>query len=69
MYLAYEMTALSLPQIGRLFDRDHTTVLHATRLIPALMARDAALAADVSAIAARLRNDDPNQLQLPLQAA
>lgn len=33
MYLAHEMTTLSLPRIGKAFDRDHTTVLHAVRVI------------------------------------
>ncbi|MCF3934332.1 hypothetical protein L1787_13025 [Acuticoccus sp. M5D2P5] len=28
MLVVHERTSLSLPQIGRLFDRDHTTVLH-----------------------------------------
>lgn len=29
MYLATELTSLSLPEIGREFNRDHTTVIHA----------------------------------------
>jgi chromosomal replication initiator protein len=29
MYLANEMTDMSLPEIGRAFDRDHSTVVHA----------------------------------------
>ena len=29
MYIATELTSLSLPEIGREFNRDHTTVLHA----------------------------------------
>lgn len=33
MYLARELTPLSLTQIARGFDRDHTTVLHAVRSI------------------------------------
>jgi len=33
MYLMREMTANSLPRIGRYFGRDHTTVLHAERRI------------------------------------
>lgn len=33
MYLMREMTANSLPQIGRYFGKDHTTVLHAERKI------------------------------------
>jgi chromosomal replication initiator protein len=33
MYLAREMTSLSLAEIARGFDRDHTTVLHAVRSV------------------------------------
>jgi chromosomal replication initiator protein len=33
MYLARELTPLSLTQIARAFDRDHTTVLHAVRAV------------------------------------
>ena len=33
MYLARELTALSLAEIAREFDRDHTTVLHAIRAV------------------------------------
>ena len=38
MYLCREMTGASLPQIGRHFRRDHTTVLHAQRKIAAMAA-------------------------------
>ena len=37
----------SYPQIGRFFQRDHTTVIHAVKTIEALMADDRALAEDV----------------------
>lgn len=33
MYLAHEMTDCTLTQIGKAFDRDHTTALHAFGLI------------------------------------
>ena len=33
MYLARELTPLSLTEIARGFDRDHTTVLHAVRAV------------------------------------
>ena len=33
MYLAREMTSLSLAEIARGFDRDHTTVIHAIRTV------------------------------------
>ena len=35
MYLARDLTSLSLAQIAREFDRDHTTVLHAVRVVSA----------------------------------
>jgi chromosomal replication initiator protein len=57
MYLAKQMTTRSLPDIGRRFGgRDHTTVLHAVRRIEELKASDAALAADLEAIARKLRD-------------
>jgi chromosomal replication initiator protein len=33
MYLIRSMTNLSLPDIGREFNRDHTTVLHSLRKV------------------------------------
>lgn len=51
MYLAKELTSLSLPRIGRATgDRDHTTVLHAHRKIERLLKSDDVLAARVSLI-------------------
>jgi chromosomal replication initiator protein len=49
MYLARELTGLSLPRIGAAFgNRDHTTVLHACRKVEAELAEDLALAKQVS---------------------
>jgi chromosomal replication initiator protein len=47
MYLCKQLTARSLPEIGRKFERDHTTVIHAVRKIESLMETDKALAEDV----------------------
>jgi chromosomal replication initiator protein len=48
MYLAKQLTARSLPEIGRKFGgRDHTTVMHAVRKVDELRATDAAFAEDV----------------------
>lgn len=48
MYLAKQLTARSLPEIGRKFGgRDHTTVMHAVRKIEELSNDDAAFAQDV----------------------
>jgi chromosomal replication initiator protein len=54
MYLACEMTGQSLPQIGRSFGRDHTTVLHARRTIANLIERDAYWADQVDQARARV---------------
>ncbi|MBR1777596.1 MAG: chromosomal replication initiator protein DnaA [Alphaproteobacteria bacterium] len=40
MFLAKELTTKSLPDIGRAFDRDHTTVIHAVKAIENLRAAD-----------------------------
>lgn len=51
MYLAKQLTARSLPEIGRKFGgRDHTTVMHAVRKIEELMLEDAQIAQDVDIV-------------------
>ncbi|MDA0998073.1 MAG: chromosomal replication initiator protein DnaA [Proteobacteria bacterium] len=48
MYLAKQLTARSLPDIGRKFGgRDHTTVMHAVRKVEELRAQDPGFAEDV----------------------
>ena len=48
MYLAKQLTARSLPEIGRKFGgRDHTTVMHAVKKIEELQAGDSSFAEDV----------------------
>ena len=48
MYLAKQLTARSLPEIGRKFGgRDHTTVMHAVRKIEELSNDDASFAQDI----------------------
>jgi len=48
MYLAKQLTARSLPEIGRKFGgRDHTTVMHAVKKIEELSAGDSSFAEDV----------------------
>ena len=44
MYLARELSGLSLPRLGAAFGRDHTTVLHAYRKVKADAIHDATLA-------------------------
>ncbi len=49
MYLARELTGLSLPRIGAAFGgRDHTTVLHSCRKVEEDMTRDRGLAKQVN---------------------
>lgn len=48
MYLAKQLTARSLPEIGRKFGgRDHTTVMHAVRKVEELCGSDTGFAEDV----------------------
>lgn len=50
MYLARELTGLSLPRLGTAFGRDHTTVLHACRKVEDDTTSDLALAKRVSEV-------------------
>ncbi|WP_143533143.1 chromosomal replication initiator protein DnaA [Rodentibacter caecimuris] len=46
MALAKELTNRSLPEIGRAFDRDHTTVLNACRTVPVFREQDNSIQED-----------------------
>ena len=51
MFLSKQLTARSLPEIGRKFGgRDHTTVMHAVRKVEELSQEDVAFAQDVEVI-------------------
>jgi chromosomal replication initiation ATPase DnaA len=50
MYLCRLHTRCSLPDLGRRFDRDHSTVLHAVRHIGSLRRRDENVERDVNII-------------------
>jgi chromosomal replication initiator protein len=55
MYLAKTMTARSYPEIAMfLGGRDHTTVMHAVKVITKLMKDDADFATEVGSLAARI---------------
>jgi len=57
MYLAKQLTARSLPEIGRKFGgRDHTTVMHAVKKVEELRATDSAFAEDVELLRRMLEN-------------
>lgn len=51
MHLCRDLHGYSLPLIGRAFNRDHTSVLHACRRIEALRQEDPQLAAQLDALA------------------
>jgi len=56
MYLAKEFTKRSLPEIGRRFGgRDHTTVLHAVRVIGLRKETDPDLAAEIEMLRTEIR--------------
>jgi len=55
MYLCRRFMNASLPHIGELFGRDHTTVLHAVTTTERRLKDDVALQAIVSAIEQDLR--------------
>lgn len=51
MYLAHKLTPASFPQIGRIFGgRDHTTAMHAIKVIPGYMAIDQQMQDDFDAL-------------------
>ena len=50
MYLAKALTPRSLPEIGRKFDRDHTTVIHAVRKIEEMMETDASFRSEIESL-------------------
>lgn len=55
MYLCRNMTRLSLPSIGAIFNRNHATVLHACRLVDERMKSDPAFNRTLAAIKERLK--------------
>ena len=56
MYLAKQLTSRSLPEIGRKFDRDHTTVMHAVRKVEELIVEDPTLAENIEILRRSLEN-------------
>lgn len=56
MYLAKQLTSRSLPEIGRKFDRDHTTVMHAVRKVEELIVEDASMSESIEALKHALDN-------------
>jgi chromosomal replication initiator protein len=61
MYLCRELTDLSLPRIGERFGgRDHSTVMHATTKIRALMAANRSTYTQIQELTNRIRNRAKN---------
>ena len=57
MFLAKQLTARSLPEIGRKFGgRDHTTVIHAVKRVEELCTKDEAFAEDIELLERILRS-------------
>ena len=56
MFLAKQLTNRSLPEIGRKFGRDHTTVMHAVRRIEELKDSDPGLGEDIELLRRTLQN-------------
>ena len=59
MYLARQLTPLSLAEIARGFDRDHTTVLHAIRAISARLEPGSETAETLHKVRSALGRDQP----------
>ncbi|WP_110240422.1 chromosomal replication initiator protein DnaA [Nocardioides gilvus] len=55
MYLCRGLTSMSLPQIGKEFGRDHTTVMYADRKITQLLAERRAVFNQVSEVTSRIK--------------
>jgi len=55
MYLCRELTSMSLPEIGKEFNKDHTTVMHANRKIGQLMAERRAIYNQVTELTGRIK--------------
>ena len=55
MYLCRELTSMSLPEIGKEFNKDHTTVMHANKKIGTLMAERRAIYNNVTELTGRIK--------------
>lgn len=55
MFLTTELTDLSLPEIGREFNRDHSTVVHARDLVKEKVATDPFFTAEINQIIADIK--------------
>lgn len=58
MFLATELTDLSLPEIGREFNRDHSTVVHARDLVKDKIKADPFFTAEINQIISEIKTVD-----------
>ena len=58
MFLTTELTDLSLPEIGREFNRDHSTVVHARDLVKEKVTTDPFFTAEINQIIADIKGVD-----------
>ena len=58
MFLCTDLTDMSLPEIGREFNRDHTTVLHARDLVKEKLEQDPFFASLINQIIADIKSVD-----------
>jgi chromosomal replication initiator protein len=65
MYLSRELTDLSLAEIARQFNRDHTTILHAVRVVSTRAASDAEVADTIHRVRELLGAQEPAPLPPP----
>lgn len=62
IWLSKEMTSLSLPEIGRLFEKDRTTIMHSIMTIGKRLKWDDELFARLEAISARIEQGNETQV-------
>lgn len=56
MYLSHELTECSLPEIGKAFDRDHSTVVHARDQVKRKLDEDPFFSAEINQIKTDIRS-------------
>lgn len=64
MLIACEQTTKSLPQIGSVFNRDHTSIMHARKRMGKQLSDNPRLNADYQAIMAQLATQQKRKLSL-----
>ena len=58
MFLTTDLTDLSLPEIGREFNRDHSTVVHARDMVKEKIEKDPFFAAEINQIMLDIKTVD-----------